>query len=147
MVMTASLMRIPPGFGRLLLGHLVFVMPVILLVVSNRLRRVDPNFALASRDLGAGWWQTLWRIQLPMIRSAIIGGALLGSTLSIDEVMVSLFLTGSTPTLPVYVWNQTRFGFTPTVNAIFTCIGIVSLVLVIAGQRLLTASMSQKASS
>jgi spermidine/putrescine transport system permease protein len=146
MVMTASLMRIPPGFGRLLLGHLVFVMPVILLVVSNRLRRVDPNFALASRDLGAGWWQTLWRIQLPMIRSAIIGGVLLGSTLSIDEVMVSLFLTGSTPTLPVYVWNQTRFGFTPTVNAIFTCIGIVSLVLVIAGQRLLTASMSQKAS-
>jgi spermidine/putrescine transport system permease protein len=147
MVMTASLMRIPPGFGRLLLGHLVFVMPVILLVVSNRLRRVDPNFSLASRDLGAGWWQTMWRIQLPMIRSAIIGGALLGTTLSIDEVMVSLFLTGSTPTLPVYVWNQTRFGFTPSVNAIFTCIGIVSLVLVIAGQRLLTSSMSQKANS
>jgi spermidine/putrescine transport system permease protein len=140
MVMTASLLQIPPGFGRLLLGHLVFVMPVILLVVANRLRRVDPNFALASRDLGADAWQTLWRVQLPMIRSAIVGGALLGYTLSIDEVMVSLFLTGSTPTLPVYVWNQTRFGFTPTVNAIFTCIGVVSLVLVIAGQRLLRNS-------
>jgi ABC-type spermidine/putrescine transport system permease subunit II len=147
MVMTASLVRIPPGMGRLLLGHMVFVMPVILLVVSSRLRRIDPNFALASRDLGAGWWQTLWRIELPMIRSAIVGGALLGYTLSIDEVMVSLFLTGSTPTLPVYVWNQTRFGFTPTVNAIFTCIGVVSLVLVIAGQRLLTSSLSQKAAS
>jgi spermidine/putrescine transport system permease protein len=144
MVMTASLLSIPPGFGRLLLGHLVFVMPVILLVVSNRLRRVDPNFALASRDLGAGAWQTLWRIQLPMIRSAIVGGALLGYTLSIDEVMVSLFLYGSTPTLPIYVWNQTRFGFTPSVNAIFTCIGVISLVLVIAGQRLLSASLSRK---
>ena len=142
MVMTASLLQIPPGFGRLLLGHLVFVMPVILLVVSNRLRRVDPNFALASRDLGADAWQTLWRVQLPMIRSAIVGGALLGYTLSIDEVMVSLFLYGSTPTLPVYVWNQTQFGFTPAVNAIFTCIGFVSLVLVIAGQRLLASSMS-----
>jgi spermidine/putrescine transport system permease protein len=145
MVMTTSLLQIPPGFGRLLLGHLVFVMPVILLVVSSRLRRVDPNFALASRDLGAGAWQTLWRIQLPMIRSAIVGGALLGYTLSIDEVMVSLFLYGSTPTLPIYVWNQTRFGFTPSVNAIFTCIGLVSLLLVIAGQRLLSSSMSQRA--
>jgi ABC-type spermidine/putrescine transport system permease subunit II len=147
MVMTASLLHIPPGFGRLLLGHLVFVMPVILLVVSNRLRRIDPNFALASRDLGADWWRTLLRIQLPMIRSAIVGGALLGYTLSIDEVMVSLFLYGSTPTLPVYVWNQTRFGFTPAVNAIFTCIGVISLILVIAGQRLLASSMSQRSDS
>jgi spermidine/putrescine transport system permease protein len=144
MVMTASLLQIPPGFGRLLLGHVVFVMPVILLVVASRLRRVDPNFALASRDLGANAWQTLWRVQLPMIRSAIVGGALLGYTLSIDEVMVSLFLYGSTPTLPVYVWNQTRFGFTPAVNAIFTCIGVVSLIFVIAGQRLLASSMSQR---
>jgi spermidine/putrescine transport system permease protein len=147
MVMLASFVSIPPGFGRLLLGHLVFVMPVILLVVSSRLRRVDPNFALASRDLGANAWKTLWRVQLPMIRSAIVGGALLGFTLSIDEVMVSLFLYGSTPTLPIYVWQQTRFGFTPSVNAIFTCIGIFSLVLVIASQRLLGSSMSQRSAS
>ncbi len=137
MVMMASLMHIPPGMGRLLLGHLVFVMPVILLVALNRLRRVDPNFALASRDLGAGWWRTLVRIQLPMIKSAVLGGALLAFTLSIDEVMVSLFLSGSTPTLPVYVWNQTRFGFTPSVNAIFTCIGLLSLILVISAQSLI----------
>ena len=137
MVMMASLMHIPPGMGRLLLGHLVFVMPVILLVALNRLRRVDPNFALASRDLGAGWWRTLVRIQLPMIKSAVLGGALLAFTLSIDEVMVSLFLAGSTPTLPVYVWNQTRFGFTPSVNAIFTCIGLLSLILVISAQSLI----------
>ena len=140
MVMIVSLMRVPPGIGRLVIGHLVFVMPVILLVVLNRLRRIDPNFAMASRDLGAGWWQTLLRIQLPMIQSAVLGGVLLGFTLSVDEVMVSMFLTGATPTLPVYVWNQTRFGFTPTVNAIFTCIGIVSLLLVLAGQKLLTSS-------
>ncbi len=147
MVMMASFISVPPGFGRLLLGHLVFVMPVILLVVASRLRRIDPNFALASRDLGANAWQTLWRIQLPMIRSAIVGGALLGYTLSIDEVIVSLFLYGSTPTLPIYVWQQTRFGFTPSVNAIFTCIGVFSLILVIASQRMLSSSMSQKTST
>jgi ABC-type spermidine/putrescine transport system permease subunit II len=142
MVMTASLLHIPPGFWRLLLGHLTFVMPVILLVVLGRLRRVDPNFALASRDLGANWWQTMARIQLPMIKGAIFGGALLGFTLSIDEVMVSLFLAGSTPTLPVYVWNQTRFGFTPSVNAIFSCIGVVSLILVIFARSLLETTSS-----
>ena len=140
MVMTATVLRITPGIGRLVLGHLTFVMPVILLVVSSRLRRIDRSFALASRDLGAGWWTTFWRIELPMIRSAIIGGALLGLTMSIDEVMVSLFLTGATPTLPVYVWNQTRFGFTPSVNAIFTCIGLLSLSAAVFGQILITPS-------
>jgi len=78
-----------------------------------------------------------------MISSAVIGGALLGFTLSVDEVMVSLFLTGTEPTLPVYVWNQTRFGFTPSVNAIFTVIGVISLVLVIASQALLRANPRQ----
>jgi ABC-type spermidine/putrescine transport system permease subunit II len=146
MVMMASLMHIPPGMGRLLLGHLVFVMPVILLVALNRLRRVDPNFALASRDLGAGWWRTLVRIQLPMIKSAVLGGALLAFTLSVDEVMVSQFLSGSTPTLPVYVWNQTRFGFTPSVNAIFTCIGVLSLILVISAQSLIRPASANSSS-
>lgn len=146
MVMTASSMGIAPGMGRLVVGHLVFVMPVILLVISARLRRVDPSFALASRDLGAGRLVTFWKIQLPMIRGAIIGGALLGFTLSVDEVVVSLFLSGTEPTLPVYVWNQTRFGFTPSVNAIFTCIGVISLAAVITAQKLINASHARSTS-
>ena len=137
MVMIATLFGIAPGIGRLLLGHIVFVMPVVLLVILARLRRIDESYALASRDLGAGWWSTFFRIQFPMIRSAVVGGALLGFTLSVDEVMVSLFLTGTQPTLPVYVRNQTRFGFTPSVNAIFTVIGVVSLVLLMVSQALL----------
>jgi spermidine/putrescine transport system permease protein len=144
LVMAASAMGIPPGMGRLFVGHVVFVMPVILLVVSTRLRRVDPSFALASRDLGAGWWSTFWRIQLPMIRGAVVGGALLGFTMSVDEVVVSLFLSGPDPTLPVFVWNQTRFGFTPSVNAIFTCIGVISLVLIICAQMLINPAAARK---
>ena len=142
--MAASALGIPPGLGRMILGHLVFVMPVIMLVVSARLRRVDPSFALASRDLGAGFWSTFWNIQLPMVRGAIIAGALLGFTMSIDEVVVTLFLSGSQPTLPVFVWNQTRFGFTPTVNAIFTCIGAVSLILVVSAQMIISKSSNAK---
>ena len=140
MVMAASAVGIPPGMGRLVLGHVVFVMPVIMLIILARLRRVDPSFASASRDLGANAWTTFWKIQLPMIRGAIIGGALLGFTMSIDEVIVTLFLGGDQPTLPVYVWDQTRFGFTPAVNAIFTCIGIFTLILVFFAQLLIRPS-------
>jgi spermidine/putrescine transport system permease protein len=138
MVMAASAVGIAPGMGRLIIGHLVFVMPVVLLVVSARLKRIDPSYALAARDLGAGWWTAFRKIQFPMVRGAVFGGALLGFTISVDEVVVSLFLTGAEPTLPVYVWNQTRFGFTPSVNAIFTAIGVVSLALVLVAQGLIT---------
>ncbi|MDO9418054.1 ABC transporter permease subunit [Pararhizobium sp.] len=137
MVMAASAAGVAPGMGRLVIGHLVFVMPVVMLVVTARLKRIDPSFALAARDLGAGWWTAFWKIQFPMVRSAVVGGALLGFTISVDEVVVSLFLTGAEPTLPVYVWNQTRFGFTPSVNAIFAVIGAVSLMLVLFAQALI----------
>jgi spermidine/putrescine transport system permease protein len=140
MVMAASAVGIQPGMGRLILGHVVFVMPVIMLIILARLRRVDPSFASASRDLGANAWTTFWRVQLPMIRGAIVGGALLGFTMSIDEVIVTLFLGGDQPTLPVYVWDQTRFGFTPSVNAIFTCIGALTLILVFFAQLLINPS-------
>lgn len=143
MVMATSALGLHPGMARLILGHLVFVMPVVMLVVSARLRRIDPSFALASRDLGAGLWRTFWNIQLPMVRGAVIGGALLGFTMSVDEVVVTLFLSGAQPTLPVYVWNQTRFGFTPSVNAIFSCVGLVSLGLIVMAQFLITPAGSR----
>jgi spermidine/putrescine transport system permease protein len=78
-----------------------------------------------------------------MIRSAIIGGALLGFTLSVDEVIVTLFLTGTEPTLPVYVWNQMRFGFTPSINAVFTLIGSVSILLVLVGVWIIERTQEQ----
>ncbi len=55
----------------------------------------------------------------------------MGFTLSVDEVIVTLFLTGIEPTLPIHIWNQMRFGFTPSVNAIFTLIGAVSIALIL----------------
>jgi spermidine/putrescine transport system permease protein len=112
-------------------------MPVIMLIVLARLQRLDPSLEQASMDLGANRWRTFAHVTLPLIRSALIGGALLGFTLSLDEVIVTLFLTGVEPTLPVYVWNQMRFGFTPTVNAIFTCIGVFSLMMILVATRLL----------
>ncbi|MEO3427461.1 ABC transporter permease subunit [Pelagibius sp. CAU 1746] len=131
MVIACQFVGIEPGIPRVVVGHSTFVMPVMMLIVLSRLKRLDPSYVQASMDLGANYVQTFRYVLFPMIRSAVIGGGLLGFTLSVDEVIVSLFLTGIEPTLPVYVWNQMRFGFTPSVNAIFTAIGLVSLGLVL----------------
>jgi ABC-type spermidine/putrescine transport system permease subunit II len=67
-----------------------------------------------------------------------MAGALLAFTVSFDEIIVTFFLAGVNVTLPVYVWNQLRFGFTPEVNAIFTVIGVFSVLLIIAATMMLT---------
>ncbi len=130
-VITAQLLGIQPGIWRVIIGHMTFVMPVVMLIILNRLQRLDPSYVQASLDLGADYGQTFRHVLFPMIRTAVLGGALLGFTLSVDEVIVTLFLTGTEPTLPIYVWNQMRFGFTPSVNAIFTLIGVASVVLIL----------------
>jgi spermidine/putrescine transport system permease protein len=134
LVLTFHVLHIPAGLPRLIIGHSTFVMPVIMSIVIDRLRRLDPSLLDAAMDLGAGPFPTFFQILLPLVRSAIFGGALLGLTLSIDEVVVSTFLVAEQPTLPVWVLNQMRFGFTPSVNAIFVCIGVASFSLVVLSQ-------------
>jgi spermidine/putrescine transport system permease protein len=141
LVITFQMIGVGPGVHRVIVGHLVFVMPVVMLIVLSRLRQLDPSYAQASMDLGANRIRTFIRVVLPMIRSALIGGGLLGFTLSFDEIIVTFFLSGVQPTLPVHVWNQLRFGFTPSVNAIFTCIGVFSFVLVLLATRILSLDL------
>ncbi len=130
-VIAAQLVGIKPGIWRVIIGHMTFVMPVVMLIILNRLQRLDPSYVQASLDLGADYGRTFRHVLFPMIRTAVLGGALLGFTLSVDEVIVTLFLTGIEPTLPIHIWNQMRFGFTPSVNAIFTLIGAVSIALIL----------------
>lgn len=137
MVIGTQLAQIPSGIPRIVIGQSSFVMPVILMVILSRLRQLDGALLEASLDAGANRWQSFWHVLFPSIRGAVIGGALLGFTLSADDVMVSLFLGGTSATLPIWVWNQMRFGFTPSVNAIFTLVGLGSLLLVLLSTRLL----------
>lgn len=130
-VIAAQLVGVKPGIWRVIIGHMTFVMPVVMMIILNRLQRLDPSYVQASLDLGADYGKTFRFVLFPMIRTAVLGGALLGFTLSVDEVIVTLFLSGIEPTLPVHVWNQMRFGFTPSVNAIFTLIGGVSIALIL----------------
>lgn len=137
LVLTFRLLAIPQGIASVVLGHSTFVLPVVMMIVLNRLRRLDPALKEASTDLGATPLKTFWFVLLPLLRGAIVGGAMLGFTLSFDEVIVTAFLTGIQPTLPVWVWNQMRFGFTPSVNAIFVCIGLATITLVVVSRKLI----------
>ena len=125
------------GVPAVIVGQATFITPVVVAILLTRLRRMDPSLVQASMDLGATPFRTLVHVVAPQLRTAFIGAALLGFTLSFDEVLVTFFLTGESPTLPVYVYNQLRFGFTPTINALFTLIAVGSVVLLFLAARLL----------
>ncbi len=127
-----------PGLVSVALGHAAFVMPIVLYIVLNRLRQLDPSLAQASKDCGAGPIRTFWHVTLPSIRVALLAAALLAFTLSFDEVTTTVFLAGSETTLPVFVWNLLRFGFTPEVNAVFSLIAVASVILIVVSSRLLS---------
>jgi ABC-type spermidine/putrescine transport system permease subunit II len=137
-----QLVSFQPGFWTIVIGHATFVTPMVMFVVLTRLRTLDPSLEQASFDLGAGRLQTFWYVTFPSIRVAVLAGALLGFTVSFDEIIVTFFLAGVDATLPVYVWNQLRFGFTPEVNAIFTIFGVVSVSVIVLATKLLTRSGS-----
>lgn len=128
-----------PGFFTIMIGHSTFVTPIIMFIVLTRLRTMDPSLEQASLDLGAGPIRTFWHVTLPYVRGALFAGCLLGFTISFDEIIVTFFLSGVDVTLPVYVWNQLRFGFTPEVNAIFTVIGLISFLLIVVATGVLTS--------
>lgn len=122
--------KISTGFLTLVIGHAAFITPLVMFVLQQRLKTMDPSIEHASMDLGAGRIKTFWHVTLPGVRVSLLAACLLGFTLSMDEIAVSFFLAGTEPTLPVYVWGLLRFGFTPEVNAVFTLIGGFSLLLI-----------------
>ncbi len=129
---------VSPGFTTIVVGHMSFIAPIVMFLILSRLRQLDPSLEQASMDCGAGRLRTFWHVTLPSIRVTVIAACLLGFTLSFDEITVTFFLSGVQPTLPVHVWTLLRFGFTPEVNAVFTLIAAVSLVLIVLAAVLLS---------
>jgi ABC-type spermidine/putrescine transport system permease subunit II len=122
---------IGPGLVTVVAGHVSFTVPVVMFLVLTRLRRLDPSLVHASLDLGASALQTFRHVVFPQIRSTLFAACLLALTLSFDDAIVTFFLVGTRSTLPVFIWGQTRFGFTPEINATVTLIGAVSITVVV----------------
>ena len=126
------------GLHTVVAGHLVFTIPFVVLIVAARLQGFDRRLEWAAADLGASNWQTLRHIVLPLIAPAILAGALLCITLSIDEFVITFFTIGPQQTLPVFIYTQIKFGVTPEVNAVATVILVTTLGAFFIGSLLLT---------
>ena len=140
-----SLLTITLGLHSVILAHAVFATAFVTAIVLARMANLDPSLEEASRDLGAGPMRTFMRVTLPQLAPGIVAGALLAFTLSIDEFVIAFFTTAPTqPTLPIVIYSMVRFGVTPEVNALATLLLLVSIITVIAAQRLTRLTGSPK---
>lgn len=122
------------SLGTVILGHAVFGIPVAFGPLLTRLSQFPRSLEEAAYDLGARPAQVFRGVIFPYIRSAVIAGALLAFTLSFDEVVVTLFLTGRNNTLPMEIWARLRTDITPEIAAVATLILATSTGLVLLSQ-------------
>ncbi len=95
LLMFFATMEISKGFVTLLLAHVAFCTPYVMLSITPRLRTLDPNLADAALDLGANPWQALWHAIIPQLMPGIVSGALIAFTMSFDDFVISYFVTGN----------------------------------------------------
>ena len=122
----------------LIIAHVTFSMPFVVITVRARLAGFDKSIEEAARDLGANELRTFLRVTLPMISPGVISGGMLALTMSLDDVVVSFFTAGpESQTLPLKILGMVRKGVSPDVNALSTLMILGTIVI------LLTATMIQ----
>ena len=131
-----SLFRLPArlhmGFGTLLIAHITFNIPYVLLNVMPKLRQMDKNLIDAAQDLGCTWMQAFWKVVLPEIKPGIVSGALIAFTMSVDDFIISYFTAGSgASTLAMVVYGMTKRRISPKINAISSLLFITVLTLLV----------------
>ncbi len=129
---------VPLGFWTILLAHITFCIPFVVVTVMSRLSGSDKNLFAAAKDLGATDWGVVHRVMVPMLVPAIVAAWLLSFTLSFDDVVISTFVSGpSYQILPLYIFSQVKLGVTPELNALCSIILLLTIVLAIVAQFLL----------
>ncbi len=119
------------------IAHTTFSTSYVAMIIRTRLDTLDKSIMEAARDLGASSWQIFWKILLPFLTPAIIGGALFAFTLSLDDFVITYFVVGpGATTLPVYVYSMIKFGAPPLINALSTLILICTAVIITTYYRL-----------
>lgn len=127
-----SMLGMPFGMGTLVIAHSTFCIPYIYTVVKGRLSGIDINVQEAARDLGAKEYQVILNIVLPQLMPAVISGMLLAFAMSLDDVIISIFVTGvNTNTLPIKIYSQLKTGVTPEINALCTLMLLVTIVILL----------------
>jgi spermidine/putrescine transport system permease protein len=124
--------NIAPGFGTILIAHILFNISYVVVTVKARLAGFDRHLEEAAMDLGANGWTTFWKVTLPLIAPGVISAGLLAFALSIDDFVITYFNSGSTVTFPLFVWGSARVATPPQINVIGTLIFMVAIVGMVA---------------
>jgi ABC-type spermidine/putrescine transport system permease subunit II len=111
------------------IAHLVYVFPFYFLLARAALERLDPALEEAAADLGATGWTIFRRVTLPQVWPVLVGAACLAFALSFDEFIITFFVVGPDPTLPLFIWSSLRRTIDPSINAISTLLLAFTVVL------------------
>lgn len=124
-----SVFKFELGMGTLILSHISFSIPFVIISVRSILENMDPNLEKAASDLGASKFKTFFHIIIPTLMPGILSGAQLAFTLSLDDVVISYFTAGpSSNTLPLQIYSMIKTGVTPDVNALISIMLLIIFV-------------------
>jgi putrescine transport system permease protein len=133
------------GFTTITLAHITFSMVFVTTVVQARMLQADRAIEEAAMDLGSRPWQVMFDITLPVISPAIVSGWLLAFTISLDDVVISSFVTGpGNTTLPLLIWSKVKLGVTPDINALATLMVLTVGVGVITAGIIMTRAEKRR---
>ncbi|MGB4191052.1 MAG: ABC transporter permease subunit [Rickettsiales bacterium] len=133
------------GFETVVIAHMVIGVTYVALMVQAKLAELDPSFEEAALDLGATPFKVFILITMPLIAPALISGWLLCFTISLDDLIIASFTSGSgITTLPMLIYSRIRFGISPVINALATIIIVIVLLLTILA---LSINLAKKQSS
>lgn len=125
------------GMVSIIIAHTTFCIGFVAIIVRSRLQGMDESIFEAARDLGASPWQTFRLVTLPLIMPAVVAGALMSFTLSIDDFVITFFTKGvGEPILPIQIYTMIKVAVTPEVNAISTLLMLLTLVMIIIAAKL-----------
>lgn len=131
LLMLFSAVHIKKGFLTMLLAHIMFCIPYVILSIMPKLRSLNPNIAEAAMDLGATPWQALVKVIVPQCMPGIISGALIAFTMSFDDFVISYFVTGNgVSNISILVYSEAR-RINPSINALSTLIVLIITVALI----------------
>ena len=133
-----TLLALPAGAVPLILGHTILALPYVVRLVGAGLRGIDPDLDAAAAGLGATALERLRRVTLPLVVPSIVAGALFAFITSFDDLTVALFIVSTNVmTLPVRIYNYMQFNYDPLITSVSTVMILLSLILVIAVERVL----------
>ncbi|WP_419877398.1 ABC transporter permease [Brevibacillus centrosporus] len=123
------------GKGTLIMAHVTFSMPYVMVIINARLADMGKELEEAAQDLGATPWGTLRHVTLPLIMPGVVAGFLMSFTLSLDDFIISFFVAGpNSTTLPLYIYGLVKRGVSPEVNALSTMLIVCTVLLVIIAE-------------